>query len=90
MGCHLTPIRKEEYTGKWDRRIETWRQSQNKLKTHSPTYIRKLEGKKHLRNCGTGNFTIIPFLQLRTNEADLRREYENYFTKKFKKKLMNL
>ena len=31
----------------------------------------KLKVAKHLRTCGKGNFTIFPFLQLRSNEIDL-------------------
>ena len=31
----------------------------------------KLKVEKHLRTCGKGNFTIFPFLQLRSNDADL-------------------
>ena len=41
---------------------------------------------KHLRTCGKGNFTIFLFLQLRSNDTDLRREYEDYFIKKYKTK----
>ena len=50
----------------------------------------KLKVEKHLRTCGKGNFTIFPFLQLRSNDTDYRREYEDYFIKKFKTKLNNL
>lgn len=42
------------------------------------------EENKKLRTCGRGNFTIFQFLQLQTNETALRRNYENYFIKKFK------
>ena len=42
---------------------------------------------KHLRTCGKGNFTIFPFLQLHSNDTDLRRKYEDYFIKKYKTKL---
>ena len=45
---------------------------------------------KHLRTCGKGSFTIFPFLQLRSNDTDLRREYEDYFIKKYKTKLNSL
>ena len=50
----------------------------------------KLKVEKHLRTCGKGNFTIFPFLQLRSNDTDLRREYEDYFIKKYKTKLNSL
>ena len=50
----------------------------------------KLKVEKHLRTCGKGNFTIFPFLQLRSNDTDLRREYEGYFIEKCKTKLNSL
>ena len=50
----------------------------------------KLKVKKHLRTCSKGNFTIFPFLKLRSNDTDLRREYEDYFIKKYKTKLNSL
>ena len=45
---------------------------------------------KHLRTSGTGNFTIFLFLQLRSNDTDLRREYGDYVIKKYKTKLNSL
>ena len=50
----------------------------------------KFTVEKHLRTCGKGNFTIFPFLQLRSNDTDIRREYEDYFIKKYKTKLNSL
>ena len=50
----------------------------------------KLKVEKHLRTCVKRNFTIFPFLQLRSNDTDLRREYEDYFIKKYKTKLNSL
>ena len=50
----------------------------------------KLNVEKHLRTCGKGDFAIFPFLQLRSNDTDLRREYEDYFIKKYKTKLNSL
>ena len=50
-----------------------------------PEYqLLKVEG--HLRNCSNGEFTIFPFLQMRSWDKDLRRSYEvmvqeNYRTK---------
>ena len=49
----------------------------------------KLEVGNHLRTCGKGNFTIFPFLQLRSNDTDLRWEYEDYFIKKYPKTKSN-
>ena len=50
----------------------------------------KLKVEKHLRTCGKGNFTIFPFLQFRSNDTDLRREYEDCFIEKYKTKLNSL
>ena len=50
----------------------------------------KLKLEKHLRTCGKGNFTIFPFLQLRSNNTDLRREHKDCFIKKYKTKLNSL
>ena len=50
----------------------------------------KLKVEKQLRTCDEGNITIFPLLQLRSNDTDLRREYEDYFIKKYKTKLKNL
>ena len=38
----------------------------------------KLKVEKHLRICGKGNFTIFPFLGLRSNDTDLRPQYKDY------------
>ena len=45
---------------------------------------------KYLRTCGKGNFAIFLFLQLHSNDTDLRGEYKNYFIKKYKNKLNSL
>ena len=50
----------------------------------------KIKVEKHLRTCGKGNFIIFPFLQLRSNDTDLRREYEDYFIRKYTTKLNSL
>ena len=50
----------------------------------------KLKVEKHLRTYRKGNFTIFPFLQMRSNDRDLRREYEDYFIEKYKTKLNSL
>lgn len=46
-----------------------------------------LKVEKHLRTCGGGEFKIFPFLQIRSNNTDLRKAYEANFMKKFKVKL---
>ena len=46
-----------------------------------------LKVEKHLRTCGGGEFKFFPFLQIRSNNTDLRKAYEANFMKKFKVKL---
>ena len=85
------PTCKEEYIG------ET-RTGDSKLRDRARThrqYIRqtdheKRKVEKHLRTCGKRNFTIFPCLQLHSNDTDLRREYEDYFIKKYNTKLNSL
>ena len=48
----------------------------------------KVEG--HLRNCSNGEFTIFPFLQMRSWEMDLRRSHEVMFQEKYRTKLNKL
>ena len=50
----------------------------------------KLKVEKHVRTCGKGNFPIFPFLQLRSYDADLCREFEDYFIKKYETELNSL
>ena len=87
----LCPTCREEYIGEngtgdsklRDRVMIYWQHIQQ-------SEHEKLKVEKHLRTCGKGNFTIFPFLQLRSNDTDLRREYEDYFIKKYKTKLNSL
>ena len=46
--------------------------------------------RQHIQQPEHGSFIIFPFLQLRSNDTDLRREYEDYFIKKYKTKLNSL
>ena len=48
----------------------------------------KVEG--HLRNCSNGEFTIFPFLQMRSWDKDLRRSYELMFQEIYRTKLYKL
>ena len=87
----ICPTCREEYIGetgtgdsKLRDRVRIYRQH-----IRQPEH-EKLKVEKHLRTCGKGNFTIFPFLQLRSNDTDLRREYEDYFIKKYKTKLNSL
>ena len=49
---------------------------------------RKVE--KRLSTCVKENFTIFLLLQMRSNDTDLRREFEDYFINKYKSKLNTL
>ena len=84
----ICPTCKEEYIG------ETGI-GHSKLRDRVRIYIpqpehEKLKVEKDLRTCGKRNFAIFPFLQLRSNDTDLRREYEDYFIMKYKTKLNSL
>ena len=78
----VIPTHKEEYIGetgtgdsKLRDRVRIYRQH---FRQHEHEKLKK-EG--NLRTCGKGD-SFIPFLQLRSNETDLQREYEDYFKKK--------
>ena len=99
MTCHsrnfiyvvICPTCKEEYndeTGIGDSklrdRIRIYRQH-----IRQPEH-EKLKVEKHLRTSGKGKFTIFPFLQLSSNDIEIRREYEDYFIRTYKTKLTSL
>ena len=78
----ICPTCKEEYIGqtgigdsKLRDRVRIYRQH-----IRQPEH-EKLKVEKHLRIYDKRN-TIFSFLQLRPNDTDLRREYEDYFIKK--------
>ena len=54
-----------------------------------PEY-QQLKVEEHLRNCLNGEFKIFPFLQMRSTDKDLRRQYEVRFQQKFQTKLNKL
>ena len=84
----ICPTCGEEYIGetglnntKLRDRVRVYRQH-----IRDPRYqVLKVEG--HLRTCGGGKFKIFPFLQIRSNDTDLRKAYEANFIKNFKVKL---
>ena len=84
----ICPPWKEKYTGETGNGDSKPRDRVGIYRLHirQPEH-EKLKAEKHLRTCGKRNFTIFPFLQLRSDEPDLRREYEDYFIKKYKNKL---
>ena len=54
-----------------------------------PEY-QQLKVEEHLRNCSNGEFKIFSFLQMRSTDKDLRRQYEVRFQQKFQTKLNKL
>ena len=48
----------------------------------------KVEG--HLKVCGNGEFQIFPFLQMRSQDTNLRRSYETKYKQKSKTNLNKL
>ena len=77
-----------------------WRNGcrQNKIKrlgqsiqtTHKTTRASKIKSWGILRICGRGSFKIIPFLQMQSNDTNLRRVNETKFQRKYKTKLNQL
>ena len=54
-----------------------------------PQY-QQLKVERHLRTCSNGQFKIFPFLQMRSEDKELRRSYEKRFQIKFKTRLNKL
>ena len=54
-----------------------------------PQY-QQLKVEEHLRVCDNGKFRIFSLLQMRSQDANLRRSYETRFQQKFKTKLNKL
>ena len=50
----------------------------------------KLKVEEHVRICGRRSFKIFSFLQMRSNDTNLRTAYETKFQRKFKTKLNQL
>ena len=64
-------------------------------RTHYHRHIRqpkyqqlKVEG--HLKACGHGEFRIFPLLQMRSQDTNLRQNYETRFQQKLETKLNKL
>ena len=72
---------KKEYIGQTScmlkERLVLYRQHINE-----PRY-QTSEVEEHLRNCGKGYFSIIPFLQIRTDDINLRETMELKFIRKY-------
>ena len=54
-----------------------------------PEYHQQLKVEGHLKNCSNGEFTIFPFLQMRSWDNELR-SYEVMFREKYRTKLNRL
>ena len=50
----------------------------------------KLKVKEQARICGRGSFKIFPFLQMRSNDRNLRRTYETKFQREYRTKFNQL
>ena len=50
----------------------------------------KLKVEEPIRICGKSSFKIFPFLQMRSNDTNLRRAYETNFKREYKTKLNQL
>ena len=65
-------------------RVRVYRQHAKQPEHH------KLEVEEHIRICGRGSFKIFVFLQMWSNDTNLRRTYETKFQKEYKTKLNQL
>ena len=82
---------KEEYIGETGEGKTKLRDRFRVYRQHirQPQYQQlKVEG--HLRVCSNGEFRIFPFLQMHSQDTNLRRSYETRFQQKFKTKLNKL
>ena len=78
---------KEEYVGDKEGKTKL-RHGVRVYRQHirQPQY-QQLKAKGHLRLCGNGEFQIFPFLQMGSQDTNLRKSYEKRFLQKFKTKL---
>ena len=73
----ICPTCKEEYIGETGTGDSKLRDTVRIYRQHiRQPEQEKLKVETYLRICIKGNFTIFPFLQLRSSDRDLRREYE--------------
>ena len=81
----------EEYIEESDIRKQKLRFRVRIYRQHirQPEY-QQLKVKGHLRQYGNVKFRILTFLQLRTNDKDLRRSFEKGFKDRFQTKLNRL
>ena len=50
----------------------------------------KLKVEEHMQICERGSFKIFPLLQMRSNDTNLRRDYETKFRRQYKTRLNQL
>ena len=50
----------------------------------------KLKVEEHIQTCGRGSFKIFPFLQMLSNDTNLRKAYETKFQREYKTKFNQL
>jgi len=84
----ICPTCGEEYIGETGRNNTKLRDRVRVYRQHirQPQY-QMIKVEEHLRTCGNGKFSIFPFLQIRSDDPDLRKTYEKMFIQKFKVKL---
>ena len=82
---------KEEYlgeTGEGKTKLRDWVRVYRQH-IQQPQY-QKLKVEGDLRVCGNGEFRILPLLQMRLQDTNLRRSYKKRFQQRFKTKLNKL
>ena len=86
----ICPTCKEEYIGKTGIGDYKFRGRTRTYRQHiwQPEHEER-NVERHLSICTKGNSRIFSLLQLRSNGTDLRREYEDYFIRKYKTKVNN-
>ena len=82
----------EEYIGETG--VGTKRRVRDRVKVYrqhinQPDH-QKLKVEEHIRNCGGSSFKIFPFLQMESNDTNLRRAYETKFQREYQTKFNQL
>ena len=78
----------EQYVGETSVMLKD-RMTLHRQHINKPEY-RILGVSKHLKECGRGHFTVVPFYVLKNPDDDFRKTKELYFIKKFKPLLNTL
>ena len=76
----ICPTCGEEYIGETGLNNTKLR---DRVRVYRDPRYQVLKVEDHLRTCGGGKFKIFPFLQIRSNDTDLKKAYEANFNLKF-------